>query len=163
MSVYLESKADLLLAFQKKTGLSFTLADLIFSKPAVNDNPAFTQNTKVRISIVPTHATHQGSEIFYFNRLALSQLASYPAPDYPPVAITGVSVYTLLQAIKSAMGLSFTTDDLVETFVQGEAPNQTVLLKAKTTSLGWTGEFTLPLGAPPLLSTLFSKDTIDWI
>ena len=163
MSVYLESKADVHAAFLKKTGLSVPLADFIFSQPAVNDDPTFPQNTKIRLTLKQSAAGYYGSEVFYYNRLALSRLGSYPAPDYPPLGNEGASVYTLLNAIKSSMGLSFTQDDLVETFVVGTAPNQTVLLKAKPTSVGWTGEFNLPMGSPPLLSTLFSNNTIDWI
>ena len=163
MSVYLESKADIHAAFLKKTGLSIPLADLYFSRPAVNGNPAITQNTAIRLTILPTNASYQGSEVFYYNRLNLAQLANYPAPDYPPITTVGTSVYALLQAIKSSMGLSFTKDDLEETFVTGTESASFVLLKAKANSLGWTGQFNLPLGQPPLLSALFNRDTIDWI
>lgn len=162
MSVYLESKADIIAAFLKKTGLSIPAADLILSTPAVNDNPAFTQNTKIRISIAPTNASYQGSEIFYYNRLPLPNLASYPAPDYPPVADVGTSVYSMLPAIKSSMGLDFTTSDLEETFATSTNGNGFVLLKAKLGSHGWLGEYNLPLGVKPLLSTIFATDYINW-
>lgn len=162
MSVYLESKADIHAAFQKKTGLSIPLADLIFSKPAVNDNPAFPQNTKVRITISPNNATYQGSEVIYVNRLNLANLANYPAPDYPPVAGAGTSLYAIFPDIKTNMGLTFTTDDLEETFVTSANGRESVVLKAKANSLGWTGQFTLPLGVKPLLSSIFARDFILW-
>lgn len=163
MSVYQKSKDDLLDLFKIKVGVAFSESYLAFSEPKVNDNPAKTENTQIRISLTSDHPTHTGSEVFYYNRLDLARLASYPAPAYPPTVGLGVSVYTILTDIKNAMGLDFTQDDLVETFTVGTVIDSTVLLKAKPTSLGWIGEFTLPLGQKPLLSSSFVKDYIDWI
>jgi len=163
MSVYTESRADVIDLFLKKTGLSIPTADLIVSRPKVNDDPARpTTNTQVKFTVADTNASYSGSEVFHYNRLDLARLANYPAPDYPPITNVGVSVYALLTQIKNAMGLSFTPDDLVETFVTGTEGNTSILLKAKTTSLGWIGEFNLPLGVPPLLSSIFVKDFVLW-
>lgn len=162
MSVYQTSEADVASLFSKKVGVTIPEADLIFSAPKVNDNPAHPENSQIRLTVKPTNATYKGSEVFFYNRLDLAHLASYPAPDYPPVSPQGTSVYALLQAIKNSAGISFTTNDLVETFVQGDDPNMTILLKAKDTSVGWIGEFNLPLGVRPLLSSIFVRDTITW-
>lgn len=163
MSVYLESKADVIGLFLKKTGLSIPEADLIVSLPKVNDNPDRPEDSQIRVTVGPANASYSGSEVFYYDRLNLARLVNYPAPDYPPMAGIGLSVYSLLSQIKGSMGLQFTRDDLVETFtVSTGGAGGSVLLKAKPTSVGWSGEFNLPLGVKPLLSSIFANDTIIW-
>lgn len=162
MSVYQTSEADIVGLFNRKTGQTVVRNDLVFGTPVVNTDVGHPENTKLKISVSPSHATLEGSEDFYVNRLDLARLSSYPAPDYPPSSNVGTSVYALLAGIKSSMGLDFTQADLVETFVTADGENGYILLQAKPTSIGWIGEFNLPLGAKPLLSTLFTRDYILW-
>lgn len=162
MSVYQTSQVDLLDLFNAKVGLNFAASALIFSTPKVNDDPSNPANTQIRVSVSPSNASYAGSEVFFYNRLDLARLANYPAPSYPPKGALGVSVYTMLADIKTSMGLDFTTDDLEETVTTGTVNDTVILLKAKPTSLGWIGQFSLPLGKKPLLSSTFTKDFIDW-
>ena len=163
MSIYSTSKADLLDLVKQLTSVTFLDSDLIFSPPKVNADVTKVENTQIRMTIAASNASFEGSDVLFYNRLDLARLANYPAPDYPPLSQTGTSVYTLLPAIKSSMGLDFTTDDLVETIVTNPGTGEVILLKAKPTSLGWVGEFTLPLGVKPLLSSIFVSDTINWV
>lgn len=162
MSVYNTSEDDLVGLFNKKTTLAVVRSDLIFGVPEVNLDSSKARNTKIRIAIRMDHPSLAGAEDFYIDRLDLSRLSSYPAPGYPPISPVGTSVYSMLGKIKSSMGLDFTTADLVETFVTEGGEAGYILLKAKPTSLGWIGEFNLPLGSKPLLSSLFVRDYILW-
>jgi hypothetical protein len=163
MSIYQESKVDLVAWINKKAGVTFAATDFIFSPPAVNDNPATsTKNTKLRITVVPERAGYKGTSVIYYDRLSLAKLADFPVPDYPPTGGVGQSVYDLLARIKTATGIPFTSDDLEETFVEDDGANGRVLLKAKATSLGWIGQFYLVLGAKPSFAALFKTDSINW-
>lgn len=162
MSVYNTSEDDLVGIFNKKTTLTMLRSDLIFGTPQVNADSSKARNTKIRIAVRLDHPTVSGAEDFYFDRLDLARLSSYPAPGYPPIAPVGTSIYSMLDKIKTSTGLDFRTDDLEETFVVEGGDAGIVLLKAKSTSIGWIGEFNLPLGAKPLLSSQFVRDYILW-
>ena len=162
MSIYQVSKADLVGWVNKKAGMTFAEADLIFSPPIVNPDPVPVKNTRIRVTVAASRAGYQGTAVVDYDRLSLANLANFPVPDFPPTGGIGQSVYDLLGRIKSSTGISFTTDDLVDTQVEEGGTNGKVLLKAKPTSLGWTGEFYLLLGAKPQFSKLFKSNAINW-
>lgn len=162
MSIYLVSEVDLLNWVSKKAGQKLTATDVDISTPVVNTDPEHPENSKIRVTVKRTHATLKGSEVVWYNRLDLSVLANYPKPDYPPVGSLGASVYSLLTLIRNSMGIEFTTRDLEETFVEPNGARGKLLLKAKSTSVGWVGEHYLELADKPSLATLFTSDKIFW-
>lgn len=162
MSIYLESEVDLLNWVSVKAGATLLAKDVVFSKPFVNDNPANTKNTKIRMTMLQSSTTYKGSHVLYYDRLNLSGLANFPVPDYPPISSVGESVYTLLQKIRNSMGVVFTERDLVETFVEDDGEAGRILLKAKPDSVGWIGEYYLELAPKPPLAGLFKSDKINW-
>lgn len=163
MSIYQESKADLVAWISKKAGVTFAWSDFTFSNPAVNDNPAVSnKNTKIRATLKPEKVGYKGSTVVYYDRLSLAKLADFPAPDYPPTGGVGQSVYELLTRIRTSMGIVLTADDLEETFVEDDGANGKVLLKAKATSVGWTGQFYLVFAPKPSFASLFKTNSIDW-
>lgn len=162
MSIYLESETDLLAWVSKKAGQKIEAADVVFSPPVVNPDVEHPENSKIRMTAVQNHPTLAGSEVLWYNRLDLAVLENYPAPDYPPVAGVGTSVYELIPKIRNAMGIEFTERDLVETFVEPNGVYGRVLLKAKPTSVGWIGEHYLDMAERPSITTLFKSDKILW-
>lgn len=161
MSIYNDPKLDILAWVNKKTGVTFLQTDLIFSTPKANAQ-GVTPNTKLRVTVSNDHPDYNGTVVIDYHRLVLSNLANFPVPDYPPTAVVGASVYSLLQKIRDSMGIYFTQDDLEETFVTDNGSHGEVLLKAKDTSLGWVGEFPLLLGGKRAFSTLFRFKQINW-
>lgn len=162
MSMYQEGRADIVSYVNKKGGTTFTVSDFVFSVPQAQAQGA-AKNTKVRLTLIPTHATFKGSLVFDYNRLDLAGMSNIPRPAFPPVGTIGQSVYTLLQKIRNSYGVLLTQDDIEDTLIQDDGEAGRVLLKAKPNSYGWIGEYTLILAYKPALSTLFTRGTtVNW-
>jgi hypothetical protein len=70
-------------------------------------------------------------------------------------------VYDILDTIFTQTGIRFTADDLVETTVQDNAGEVSVLLQAKADSLVWKGQFQLELTSWPHISTVFTGNVLQ--
>lgn len=162
MSIYNDSRLDVLAWFNKKAGTKFALSDVIFSKPIVNTDVGATLNSKIRVTMARTTASYKGTVVVAYNRLNLANIANYPTPKYPPQAPLGTSVYDLLQKLRNSYGIYLTQDDLEETFVTDDGAYGRVLLKAKADSVGWVGEYTLVLSSKIPLIDLFKTTSINW-
>lgn len=162
MSIYNDSRLDVLAWFNKKAGTKFSLADVIFSKPVVNTDAGATLNSKIRVTMARTAAGYKGTVVVAYNRLNLANIANYPTPKYPPQASVGTSVYDLLQKLRNSYGIYLTRDDLEETFVTDDGAYGRVLLKAKADSVGWVGQYTLVLSSKIPLIDLFKTTSINW-
>lgn len=162
MSIYNDSRLDLVAWINKKAGTKFGLADVILSKPVVNSDAGATTNSKIRVTIHRTTASWKGTVVLGYNRLTLANIANYPRPKYPPRAALGSSVYDLLPKLRNTYGIYLTSDDLEETFVEDNGAFGRVLLKAKADSVGWIGEYMLVLADKVPLADLFRTKSINW-
>jgi hypothetical protein len=162
MSIYNDSRLDVLAWFNKKAGTKFTLDDVIFSKPIVNTDPGATLNSKIRVTMARTNTAYKGTVVLAYNRLTLANIGNYPRPKYPPQAPVGSSVYDLLPKLRNTYGIYLTRDDLEETFVTDDGAYGRILLKAKADSIGWNGEYTLVLSSKIPLADLFKTKSINW-
>lgn len=161
MSIYQESRVDLVGLVSLTVGITYSVTDLQFGTPKAPAVGETVKNTKVGWRLVPS-APQKGQGSLFYDRLDLGHLGTYPPPDFPPNSPPGTSVYDMFSAIQASNGITFTADDLEETFVTVDGHQYSVLLKAKPTSLGWFGQHLLILRAPPQLSTAFTSNRIFW-
>lgn len=162
MSIYQSIKDDIALILTTTTGLTITAAhfDIIKFRPATAQESA--RNTKIYLRFnVAAPIRSEGSA--YYDRLDISSLRKVRNPN---IAVTtsaeiGVSSYNLLTALRNEYGVVFTTDDLEETFATLVGEDIQILIKAKTTSMGWIGEDTFIFPQVPKLEFAFSNTTLS--
>lgn len=156
------AKDDLAALLSDRAGVTFTSAQLSFTKPKPTAQGESSYNTKVQVTVLDTVAGYTGSVVLYYDRLDLGSFAMPWALYLTFMAAIDAPVSTLLDKVRDTLGAVFTTDDLEETQVTDDGSgNLSLLLKAKTTSLGWTGQFTLPLKSFPNIATAFSGDSMS--
>lgn len=162
MSVYLSTKTDILAVLSAAAGVTLVDADLTLgpvTPTVVGDNtPA---NSKMIVWISPSNASYKGGRQVFFDRLNLadcSKIPQWPQDTFP----VGTSVYSMFASLKSSLGINFDTSDLVETFVTVDTGVYSVMLQAKSDSLGWIGQYKFILPTPPQLSTAFNNNILQW-
>lgn len=127
--------------------------------PAPGGVPENTHNTKAVIYAANSNTIYKGSTIVYYDRLDLAMLANLGPLDrtkYVQVADVDVSIYSMLDLIRDAVGIQFTTDDLVETQTTAGDDGTLVTLTAKTNSIGWVGTVTLQFSGLPNIINAFN-------
>ena len=150
MSIYLDSKADLVASFNAATGSSATSADLVFATPKTPTTVEVTQfakNTKINAAFSTKSTLGTGSTPLFYDRLNVSALNN---ANLKFVILTaGLNLTTMIGNIKAFIGAVFTVDDLVDHSSTVNA-NGTIsfIVETKPTSLGWTGTTTLTFGVP---------------
>lgn len=153
---------DLAALLSDRAGVTFTAAQLSFSKPKATTQGESLRNTKVRATVLDTTPGYTGNVVLYYDRLDLSTFNVPWALYLSFMAVVDAPVSTLLDKVRDTLGVVFTTDDLEETVVTDDGNgNLSLLLKAKATSLGWTGQFTLSLKSFPNIATAFSGDSMS--
>lgn len=157
MSIYQNAKDDIALALTSASAITITSAhfDILKVRPATAEES--TRNTKAHISFNASSPIRSSADV-YFNRLDIASLRKIRNPNLPPTSIIGVGVssHSLFAVIRNDYGATFTTDDLEETFSTADGDAVQILIKAKSSSQGWTGEDTFTFAQPPHLSLAFS-------
>ncbi len=158
MSIYQDSAAELAALVSQAAGTTVTAAQMTFTTPTVVIGGESTKNTKLW-AICNADAPVKGRKVVFYDRLNLADLSHF---GFEPLSIdAGVSVYTVLDVIRDSIGITLTAADLEETTtVEDEDENVSVLLKAKATSLGYTGEYIFVAKPWPHISTVFSSDQL---
>lgn len=163
MSIYQTALDDIaaMLVAAGATGMtgSGTTVMQLKPTPAPGGVPEDSHNTKAVIYAANSNTTYKGSTIVYYDRLNLAMLANLAPLDrtkYTQIADVGVSVYTMLDLIRDAIGIQFTTDDLVDTQTVAGANGTDVTLTAKSTSVGWYGTVTLSFSGLPNIINAFN-------
>lgn len=156
------AKDDLAALLSDRAGTTFTSAQVSFSNPKPTVQTESSYNTKVRVTMLDTTPNYTGSVVLYYDRLDLASFNMPWALYLSFMAVVDAPLSTLLDKVRDTLGAVFTMDDLEETQVKDDGSgNLSLLLKAKATSLGWTGQFTLPLKAFPNIATAFSGDSMS--
>lgn len=165
MSIYQTSNDDLALLISAAVGT--TVLSTHYTILGITPTPAgeSTYNTKIRIKFV-SPSIYSGEKTLYFDRLNLADLSHlHPFTDgrLKSGAASGLSVYSLFTSLRDGLGINFTTTDLEETFATPDEVACQVVLKAKSTSLGWYGEYTVKMSSYPNFSVLFfSTDLVGY-
>ena len=159
MSIYVKSLDDIaaMLVAAGATGVVSNDIKVIALKPTPSGESV--NNTKAVIQMQPSNVSFTGTTIVYFDRLDLSKLANlgpFDKTKYLTFSDVDVSIYTMLDSIRDAVGIQFTTDDLVETQTVAADDGTDVTLTAKSTSLGWTGTVTLRFSGLPNIINAFN-------
>lgn len=156
------AKDDLVALLNERAGTAFTSAQVTFTNPKPTASNESVLNTKVRVTVLDTTPNYTGSVVLYYDRLNLASFDLPWALYLSFMAVVDAPLSTLLDKVRDTLGVVFTMDDLEESQVKDDGNgNLSLLLKAKTTSLGWTGQFTLPLKAFPNIATAFSGDSMS--
>lgn len=113
-------------------------------------------------STVKAYASAQsglaGSMTFRYNRVPLSRMGLLSTGFEIGAATT---IYGLLSTISAAAGITLTTDDVEDGPIL--SMDETVTLRAKSTSWWFLPDSTLVIGKPlTSISVPISSDTIDW-
>ena len=159
MSIYVKSLDDIaaMLVVAGATSVVSNDIKVIALKPTPSGESVY--NTKAVIQMQPSNTSFTGTTIVYFDRLDLSELVNLGPLDktkYLTFSDVDVSIYTMLDSIRDAVGIQFTTDDLVETQTVAADDGTDVTLTAKSTSLGWTGTVTLRFSGLPNIINAFN-------
>ncbi len=146
MALYRDPKTVLLETIEQRNNITLDPVDYDFSEPVPVSPPpgsSAVYNTAITVTANNVAAPYQGDYDFYYNRLDFAELESMV--DFyirsPGVATS----HDVIDPLNRRFGLSLTTDDieLLDTVDMGGYYE--VLIKAKTTSIGWIGEATLRL------------------
>lgn len=159
MSLYQNSQDDLSAILSAAAGMTIASGDYTVAAvraTVAGDNTTF--NTKAAISALGS-GNYTGNTTVFYNRLDLGALTNFS--PYLQTAAPGVSVYTLLTTLLNQYGIRFTTDDLVDhsTTDNGDG-TVSLVLEAKSTSLGWINSVTVKFASSPGLSSLFISTTL---
>lgn len=164
MSIYQASKDDLAALLTTASGVPITSSqfDIILMRPTVAaDNSVF--NTRIRVNFNST-ATLAGAKDFFFDRLNLADLPKLnyftSATRYRAVVGVGLALTSILTIIRDNTGAVFTSADLEDQTTTGDSSGVSVILRAKSTSVGWYGECVANFSLPPSISTVFTTDVL---
>lgn len=160
MSIYQDSAADLAALVSQAAGTTVTADQLTFTTPTAPAQGESTKNTKLW-AICKDTAPVKGRKVVFYDRLNLARMDN-PAFAYESISMdSGGTVYNALTTIRDATGITFTQADLEETPVlTDDEGNISVVVRAKATSLGFTGEFLFKAKPWPHISTIFTSDQL---
>lgn len=108
--------------------------------------------------IAGASSTFKGRTKVYFNRLNLADLANFKM--VPQQSVADYNLYDIFDTIRNQTGITFTQADLEPAVVVDTGTQLQILLKAKTGSLGFVGEYTLRLKNYPDISTVFTSNVL---
>jgi hypothetical protein len=133
----------------KNPSANLVKGDLTFSNPKVVAGTwmegTTSKNTAIQLTAKPS-AVYQGSKVFMYDRLNLASLASIAGVQIK--ANNPTSTYSILKQLRYFSGVDLTTDDVEDLPIQNDGNgNLTVVISAKTTSVGWVGSVSLPVTA----------------
>ena len=159
MSLYQKSQGDLAAILTAAAGVTIAPTDFTVvgvRATVAEDNSSF--NTKLALQATTT-GSYQGQTYVFYDRLDLGSL-----PNFNPYKLSvaaGVNVYDMLSTLRNQYGIRFTTDDLVNhaTVDNGDG-TYSLLLEAKSTSIGWFGSGTVLFAGQPNLATAFMTTTL---
>lgn len=143
MSFQTKADQDLIDAVNAKNTTTFAVGDFLYSDPKPISGSWQSQitnkNTVIRLT-AKASTGYEGYVDILYNRLDLSLLAKIPGLLFRVQQTT--TLYAELAKIQADTGIQFTTDDLEDQTitVQAGVSEVSVLLKAKTNSLGWIGQ-----------------------
>jgi hypothetical protein len=158
VTVYATSLGDLTSLINAKTSAALTNEFDVIGIIATPSGES-PRNTKAMLQAKTTSTVYQGRKVIYYDRLNLADLAKF---QYFKVPIEeDISIYAALNLLRDALGIKFTTDDLVETQTVLTETGVEVTLTAKPGSLGWTGTVTLEFNELPHISTAFYSDKLN--
>jgi hypothetical protein len=159
VSVYQFSKDDIAAMVSAIVGTTVLSShfDIVGLRPTITaDN--VSANTKARLKFNGT-GDYSGTVDVFYNRLDLSSIANFSPYSVNGVrkapAYEGDALYDILPQVRDAIGIQFTSDGLEAATVTTGAYGAEVVLKAKTTSYGFTGQYTLRLSGYPNIGTIF--------
>lgn len=156
MSIYQKPLDDLALLLSTAAGVAITSSHFTIRGFKAVTDPSY--NTKVNVLFNAT-APIAGDKTFMYNRLSLASLINLNTMRATRRSVTpvgqGVSVYTLFPELRDTLGIQFDTNELEETFAADDGVGISIKLKAKTTSLGWVGEYIQTFSYNPNIATAF--------
>lgn len=153
------SKATIL----KQIGISVTDPTLWLFSPILLPTPSDQVVTKVKITPDKYNVAYTGSKTFIYNRLDLAQVVA-SSPVLTIDCSVGDSILNYLDDIKNLLGISFSSDDLIDSDIQStDDPSiKQVVLTAKHTSLLWIGTATFSIYPPPSVADYLGTSTFVW-
>lgn len=157
MSTFQSPIADIALMLTSASGSTIDTTMFTLSGMKAHDGSVSTKNTEAWVEFNAA-APLTGRVKVYYDRLNLRSLGNFTFTRQS--ADPGVSVYTILDIIRNQTGITFGTDDLVDHAVVDTGTVIQVYLEAKTTSIGFTANYTLTLKPYPDISTLFTNNAL---
>lgn len=113
-------------------------------------------NTKLAIRAKATDATYRGEQVLYYDRLNLNDLVHLQPYMFKVGMPIGANLYDNLDRVLKQTGLRFTADDVEDAVTQEEGNDiVSVMLVAKSGSLGYVGSYKLLMADIPHISEAF--------
>jgi hypothetical protein len=115
-------------------------SEYTYADPIVIDPPVGLLYTSIKVISKDTDSTYDGEVTVRYTRWAFERLATLIDPN---IRISNVaSTWDVAQSLNAQFGFGITIEDIIDeavVLVDGAGP---VLVKARPTSKGWTGEVT---------------------
>jgi len=151
MSYQSVSVVDLLAGLNAKNATTFTLNDVEFSNPVPVSGTWKDQTTLRNTGIVvgaKAGGQFKGRKSIVYDRLKLNDLNGTNLKGFTLTGYGVTSAHGLIPWLSYWNGLHFTTDDIEDTaIVDAGDGTRSVVLTAKTNSIGWIGSVTLNITA----------------
>ncbi|QVW55050.1 hypothetical protein pEaSNUABM29_00006 [Erwinia phage pEa_SNUABM_29] len=162
MAIYIPAKDVLLSAINNANSLSIKATDFVWSAPkdirGTDKGNTTEKNTQVKITADGVAgSTWSGKKNIYYNRLKVQDIVMLIG-DTLAIGPSNAKLSQALTGLNQRYGFVFTTDDLEEADILWNTDKTagTVVVKAKTTSLGWIDQYNFKVvkGDESLVSTV---------
>lgn len=155
-----DAKVDVLGYIGKLGSITLAPETLILSRPAALTADASGKNTAVKVTMLDT-ASYAGTGVYKYDRIDLANMVKLFAYAVPVGQAN--TLYDFIDRFKSLTGINVSRDDLDDSpVVENADGSTTVLLRAKATSLRFTGEGNLAIRGLPSIRTAFTSNTMLW-